>query len=330
MILARAKRKGLKSVLEDFLRRSTWVHRPPKITKPVSTVPEVPVVYISAKTASPGMRIQDTLDLHLESEISEGSEDGNTKSVETEISEGPTPPPYIPPSVISQECIMIGDGHSAPTMAGFLQRLEAEETDITLAIGIAMRDHSYSGTEINFIHQNAEQLFADHHRNSWDVQNRARQGSDASESTQPMAEWDVFSITATTCSSRTSIRGTGNDSDLEDMELDEDIDTEEIVFEVGRAQAQSMEIKRGILVDWGAQKSPIMEEVSRRLQKSSPHSPFPTVPSLVVTCPSMMTIPIIGPSFSSISVDLNEFPLPPEDVDCMLFDKLDMCLPACN
>jgi hypothetical protein len=317
------KREILKS-LQRF-----WCFRARKSGN--STPEEDPVVFIGIDYTGNGALVHDTtLDLDLERKTSIGS-------VRAGLSTGG--PPRIPPSVISAESLTIQPDGSMPTMTGFQQRLDAEEADITLAIGIAMRDCTYSGSELSTITQSPRSSPLDGYRDSLELKNRTRKDSDASHSSEPTTNSDVFSIAPTTRSSLTSIIEIANDSEFEEFEMDEtmeaEMSAEDIVFEVARAHAQSMEIKRGVLVNWTAQRaslSPIMEDVGPPASlRSSPFSSAScmTVPSLVVTCPSMMTISRIKPSFSSVSVDLNEFPLPPSAFNYdKAYDDFDLWTPV--
>ena len=285
-----------------------------------------PIVSIDNDYAGWTVLIRDTTkDLDLERK-------DTTNDTINETSAGP---PGIPPSTISTDSLALCPDYSTPAMTDFQQLLDAEEADITMAIGIAMRDCTYSGSELSTISQGADKSTADNYHHGWENKNRARKCSDASDSTKPTTESDDFSIAPTTCSSSTSIMEIPHISDFEELNIDEAIEMEtgDMIFEVVRAQAQSMEIKRGVLFSWCGQRaslSPVLEEMetSSSLKSSILHSnSFTTVPSLVVTCPSMMTIPYIRPSFSSVSVDLNDFPLPPSAFSYgQPFDDSNMCM----
>jgi hypothetical protein len=299
---------------------------------------EEPVIFIGVNYTDGHTLVHDTtLDQDLEKKCT------TSDSAQAGSGDGP---PQIPSSVVSAESLTLRPDYSTPTITGFQQRLNAEEADISMAIGIALRDCTYSGSELSIINQGPKVTPVDDLRASWDLKYRTRQGSDASDSTQRTTESEVFSISATVRSSLTSIPEIARDSEIEDLDMEEELmsmememgDVEDVIFEVARAQAQSMEIKRGVLVNWTSQRaslSPILEETIMLTPSSSitPSSytrlstSIPAVPSLVVTCPSMMSIPLIGPSFSSISVDLDEFPLPPSAFSYdKPFDEFDVCL----
>ncbi|KXN90646.1 hypothetical protein AN958_03886 [Leucoagaricus sp. SymC.cos] len=293
-------------------------------------IPEEPVVFVGVDYTDGNALVHDTtVVLDLERKCSKDTVVGSLDG-----------PPRIPPSIISAESLTLHPDYSTPTMTGFQERVAAEEADISMAIGIAMRDCTYSGSDLSSMNHGVPKLSGINERNgSWKLKSRTRQGSDASDSTEPTTESDVFSIAATTRSSLTSIVEVAHDSELEELDIEEamememEMEADDIVFEVARAQAQSMEFKRGVLVDWSAHRaslSPILEEpeITVRFNPPSPSLSFATVPSLVVTCPSMMTIPIIRPSFSSVSVDLNEFPLPPSAFHYdKVLDEFEMCMP---
>ncbi|KIK67071.1 hypothetical protein GYMLUDRAFT_37111 [Collybiopsis luxurians FD-317 M1] len=105
-------------------------------------------------------------------------------------------------------------------------------------------------------------------------------------------------------------------------EADEEEEIEEV--EVKRAQTQSMEFKRGVLMSWRTSRppSPIPEMPTVVISESSSDygaldrtsvvhgddSLLQALPSLLVTHPSDISL---VSSSSSASVDLDEFPLPP-------------------
>ncbi|KAJ7925205.1 hypothetical protein B0H13DRAFT_1975483 [Mycena leptocephala] len=115
------------------------------------------------------------------------------------------------------------------------------------------------------------------------IRNRARQGSDASASSQSTTVTiGGFSSHSSSISSFTSIESMMSDID----ESAEEEAEEEVVYEVKRAQTHSMEIQMGKLIAW---------------------QPSGGV-RLMVTGPSTTTL---GTASSSVSVDLDDFPLPP-------------------
>lgn len=121
-------------------------------------------------------------------------------------------------------------------------------------------------------------------------------------------------------SSVTSVYSTS----IESEEEDEEEEMEEVeIYEVKRAQTQSMEVKRGVLMSWRASRppSPIPEMPTVVISESSSDtalektsilprdgSLLQALPSLLVTHPSDISL---VSSASSVSVDLDEFPLPP-------------------
>jgi len=251
------------------------------------------------------------------------------------IDEASAGPLDVPPSIISTDSLTLRPCYSIPSMTDFQQRLEAEEADITMAIGIAMRDCTFSGSELSTISQGTDKTTAEDYFYGWESKNRSRKCSDASDSTKPTTGSDGFSTAPTTCSSLTSIMEVPHDSDFEELHMGEsaemDMETGDTTFEVVRAQAQSMEIKRGVLFNWCGQRaslSPVLEEGETSPSLILPSNSFAAIPSLVVTCPSVMTMSHIRPSFSSVSVDLNDFPLPPSAFNYgQPFDDCDMCMP---
>ena len=109
-------------------------------------------------------------------------------------------------------------------------------------------------------------------------------------------------------------------------------------FELKIAQSQSMGVKKGMLVSWLSCDS--LEKAEKEISKvptvvisgASPilRSPYlpgslssssssldsllrPPLPSLIITSPSMNSLPSIPSSTSSDSVDLNDFPIPPSE-----------------
>ncbi|KAJ3796187.1 hypothetical protein GGU11DRAFT_746386 [Lentinula aff. detonsa] len=107
----------------------------------------------------------------------------------------------------------------------------------------------------------------------------------------------------------------------EDEEEEEDIEEVEI-YEVKRAQTQSMEVKRGVLMSWRTSRPPsfvpdmptvIISESSSDTGAlntviSGDEGFLQPLPSLLVTQPSNVSL---VSTTSTVSVDLDEFPLPP-------------------
>lgn len=311
----------------NFPQRPIWFNRR-RYKSEMTNLEDEPIVSISVDYTGGTALIRDiTKDLDLE-----------RKEVTNATIEASAGPPYVPPSIRSTDSLALRPGCSIPSMTDFQKLLEAEEADITMAIGIAMRDCTYSGSELSTISQGADKTTAEDYFYGWESKNRSRKCSDASDSTKPTTGSDGFSIAPTTCSSLTSIMEVPHDSDLEELNIAEstelDLETGDTTFEVVRAQAQSMEIKRGVLFNWcghRASLSPVLEEVETSPSMKSLVLPSNCVaiPSLVVTCPSMMTISHIRPSFSSVSVDLNDFPLPPSAFEYgQPFDDCNMCMPV--
>ncbi|KAJ7188377.1 hypothetical protein C8R46DRAFT_1183874 [Mycena filopes] len=168
----------------------------------------------------------------------------------------------------------------------FEQRLYQEEKDIALALDIAFGDDTrhcapfLAGSEDDVTTMLSLQAGMECvGRRAGGIRNRARQGSDASSSSQSTTVTiEAFSSHSSSASSLTSIESMMSDID-ESAEEEEDV-----VYEVKRAQTHSMEIQKGKLVAWQ-----------------------PTGVRLMVTGPST---PTMGLS-SSVSVDLDDFPLPP-------------------
>ncbi|KIY44353.1 hypothetical protein FISHEDRAFT_61894 [Fistulina hepatica ATCC 64428] len=139
--------------------------------------------------------------------------------------------------------------------------------------------------------------------------------STTSSSRDSILRDDVAFSTATvsTRSSVTSIDSLASSDS--NMESDNDPDIE--VYELRRAQAQSMEVKKGVLLDWRLSgKSDIFSlPVSSSKEAVLGLSVCPSIPSLMVTSPSNDILP---PSASSVSVDLSDFPLPPSLLGCTM------------
>lgn len=120
-------------------------------------------------------------------------------------------------------------------------------------------------------------------------------------------------------SSVTSVYSISINSYTED---EEELDMEEVeIYEVKRAQTQSMEVKRGVLMSYRSSQppSPIPEMPTFVISESSSDtyalsntavddSLLQALPSLLVTHPSDVSL---VSTTSSVSVDLDEFPLPP-------------------
>ncbi|KAJ6586825.1 hypothetical protein DFH09DRAFT_1141630 [Mycena vulgaris] len=174
----------------------------------------------------------------------------------------------------------------------FEQRLYQEETDIALALHIAFGDESsgthhcvpfFAGSEDDVNTMLSLQAGMESvGKRSGGIRNRARQGSDTSASSQSTTVTvEGFSSHSSSTSSLTSIESMVSDIEESAEEGEEDV----VVYEVKRVQTHSMEIQRGKLIAWQ-----------------------PGGVRLMVTGPSTTTL---GTASSSVSVDLDEFPLPP-------------------
>ncbi|KAF9071123.1 hypothetical protein BDP27DRAFT_1322814 [Rhodocollybia butyracea] len=138
-------------------------------------------------------------------------------------------------------------------------------------------------------------------------------------------ESESSTTTATTVSDslcpslqRSSVTSVYSLSIIESEDEEEEVEVE--VYEVKRAQTQSMEVKRGVLMSWRGSRPPspipavlISKSISntegfRNSAFLSDDSLLQAIPSLWVTHPT--DISLVSAS-SSISVDLDEFPLPP-------------------
>ncbi|KAF8070216.1 hypothetical protein FPV67DRAFT_1007072 [Lyophyllum atratum] len=143
---------------------------------------------------------------------------------------------------------------------GFQERLHVEENDITLALNVALRDvttetkedpekvaeetffflgHAENVSSFKSLQANIDSLAKG--VSSPSIQNRPRQGSDASASSQETNYPEVVECfsASTSRSSMTSLASTDSEFDEEELE---------VVYEVKRAHAQSVEIKKGVLV----------------------------------------------------------------------------------
>ncbi|KAJ7647420.1 hypothetical protein FB45DRAFT_893389 [Roridomyces roridus] len=156
----------------------------------------------------------------------------------------------------------------------FEQRLHQEETDIALALHFALGDKE-TGSCAPFLEDQTTTVG----KRVGAVRNRARQGSNASASSQSTTVSAArFSSPSGSTSSLTSVAS--STSDLSESEA------EDVVYEVTRAQTHSMEVQRGKLISWetaGGVKLLVTEASSTTLQTAS----------------------------SLETVDLDEFPLPP-------------------
>ncbi|KAK7057266.1 hypothetical protein R3P38DRAFT_3544987 [Favolaschia claudopus] len=171
----------------------------------------------------------------------------------------------------------------------FERRLLQEETDIALALDIAFGHESHHHapfflgskedvTTMLSLQAGLESVG----KRAGAIRNRTRQGSDASASSQSTTVTiEGFTSHSSSDSSLTSMASTTLSYIEESSE-----EVEEEIYEVKRAQTHSMEIQRGKLISWA-----------------------PAGLRLMVTGPSSATLETSASS--SVSVDLDEFPLPP-------------------
>ncbi|KAJ3516711.1 hypothetical protein NMY22_g14142 [Coprinellus aureogranulatus] len=173
---------------------------------------------------------------------------------------------------------------------------------------------------------------------------RLTEDSEASDhSTEDSAPVNLFS-SGSSSSSLTSASTTRSDSG----ELDLDDDTElygreseaEVVFEVKRGQAQSLELAKGRLMSWPALPSqssskdifsgresegdprPEEQNVARswhRRRTLSRASSIAPIPTLIITEPSTLSLVTVTSSTSNLSMDLTQFPVPPLDLEPAAF-----------
>ncbi|KAL0575506.1 hypothetical protein V5O48_006461 [Marasmius crinis-equi] len=166
----------------------------------------------------------------------------------------------------------------------------------------------------------------------WRRSQRSRAGSQSSAVTNS-TNTSSSSITATTatldslCSTsppRSSMTSVISGLDNSDSEIEFDVVEEEtVVYEVKRAQTQSMEVKRGVLVSWRAsaavvQKDPalptvIVSELDEPAEAPAKETKFTPNGFLhPQSTPSLPSLASSESSTSTVSVDLDEFPLPPK------------------
>ncbi|KAF7315366.1 hypothetical protein MIND_00051200 [Mycena indigotica] len=133
-------------------------------------------------------------------------------------------------------------------MKQFEQRLQREEMDIACALDIAFGDERccapfFAGCEEDVTTMLALQAGMESvGKRGHVVRNRARQGSDASTSTQET----TLTLDGFQCSNNSSV--TTMSTILSDV--DEYEEEEVVVYEVKRARAESMEMEKGRLVSW--------------------------------------------------------------------------------
>ncbi|KAJ7901733.1 hypothetical protein B0H14DRAFT_3851851 [Mycena olivaceomarginata] len=206
----------------------------------------------------------------------------------------PTPNPSILTPHIShltQTDVRAPNAELTTILEQFERRLLQEEKDIALALDIAFGHDTldcapfFGGSEDDVTTMLSLQAGLESvGKRAAGVRNRARQGSDASASSQSTTMTiEGFASHNSSNSSLTS---------MESMisEIDESAEeAEEEVYEVKRAQTHSMEIQKGKLIAWQ-----------------------PGGVRLMVTGPSTATL---ATASSSVSVDLAEFPSPPPSLE---------------
>lgn len=219
-----------------------------------------------------------------------------------------------------------------PPQDFFQDRLMLEEDDIALALGMALCENSSQehfvivedpeeyGVELPFPYLEKTQ------QRQSSPKTRPRQGSDASNettTTDETAERPTSSSSSMT--SLPSFEDSDLDGDLEDEE--EDLELADIFFEVKRAQTQSVEIKQGVLISCSAsdrRSSPDIHDlvVAPESPKLNPKTFCDWeielqrgTPSVMVTNPSIASLKDLKSGSSSLTVDLDEFPLPPTHRD---------------
>ncbi|KAJ6499397.1 hypothetical protein C8R45DRAFT_1211162 [Mycena sanguinolenta] len=170
----------------------------------------------------------------------------------------------------------------------FEQRLLQEEKDIALALDIAFGHDTphcapfFAGSEDDVTTMLSLQAGLESvGKRATGIRNRARQGSDASASSQSTTVTiEGFPSQSSSNSSLTSMESMMSDIDESAEEAEE-----EVVYEVKRAQTRSVEIQKGKLIAWQ-----------------------PGGMRFMVTGPSTTTL---ATASSSVSVNLDEFPVPP-------------------
>ncbi|KAJ7262272.1 hypothetical protein B0H12DRAFT_1105059 [Mycena haematopus] len=215
-----------------------------------------------------------------------------------EFQEYPAEPPCLPtpdPSILTshldvppaQTGVQTRSAELTAILQQFEQRLLQEEKDIALALDIAFGHDTrqcapfFAGSEEDVTTMLSLQAGLESvGKRAGGIRNRARQGSDASASSQSTTVTiEGFASQSSSNSSLTSMESMMSDIDESAEEAEEE------VYEVKRAQTHSMEIQRGKLIAWQ-----------------------PGGVRLMVTGPSMATL---ATASSSVSVNLDEFPVPP-------------------
>ena len=106
-----------------------------------------------------------------------------------------------------------------------------------------------------------------------------------------------------------------DDEDDEEQYESADDGDHETVFEVKRGHAQSMELMKGVLMNW-----PGAAESSTSIAVEAPAArEAPPVPAVIVTHPSTLSLFTTVSSASNMSIDLGQFPLPPLHLEPAIF-----------
>ncbi|KAJ8077116.1 hypothetical protein PM082_001544 [Marasmius tenuissimus] len=169
--------------------------------------------------------------------------------------------------------------------------------------------------------------------NAWRRSYRMRTISQSSTSTITTHS-STTTTTATSdslCSTsvpRTSVTSMISALYTSESEIDVDLDVAEeetVVYEVKRAQTQSMEVKRGVLVSWRASNASLQRDVAlptliisesdESTEPSSDYKPNKFVHNGFLhpqSTPSIQSLTSSESSTSTVSIDLDEFPLPPK------------------
>lgn len=137
----------------------------------------------------------------------------------------------------------------------------------------------------------------------WKRMGRDRKGSEASQSTTTTTEYQgSLYAQSEPRSSTTSVASVESEADLEEVE---------VVYEVKRAQTQSMEVKKGVLLSWRSSRPGDIADMPSVLTVGDTNSLIRAgrhTPSVIVTCPSSNSL---DSTTSSVTVDLDDFPAPP-------------------
>ena len=222
----------------------------------------------------------------------------------------------------------------------FDERFIEEEADIALALQFALREQSSPVIIADGACQPLGPFSASFEIDDIFTKLSLRAGLEsAGKRTAMIRAWpssdseeSEFETLPSTSSSDTMSSNASDDSEDDgDKEVNDS-------FELKIAQSQSMGVKKGMLVSWLSCDS--LEKAEKEISKvptvvisgASPalRSPYlpgsfsnssssldsllrPPLPSLIITSPSVDSLPSIPSSTSSGSVDLNDFPIPPSE-----------------